>query len=355
MKTNFIIQKIFSLKSIKRAALNAIYISFVCTIFSFRVDSTVAPLNNHTVKDSIDSSKLFKNLINSPVYDPSKPFPITLNPKVKLFVEDYTRAQSKGYEDMKTWGQQYFNIYDKILSQSNLPVQLKYLSVIESSLQANMISNKGAVGPWQLMPDEANRYGLRVSGTIDDRTDFIKSTEVASKILKDLYNEFGDWLLVIAAYNAGEGAVKNAIAKSGSKDFYELQYNLPEETRDHVKKFIGTHYIFEGNGGYTTMTAAETKLYDSTVASLKNSTPQKEIENTSVVEISGKYNSLVVAKTLFMDIAMFNDLNPQIDKKLAEGETYNLRLPNDKMELFKAKRQQILQESVQLLFSSLDN
>lgn len=324
-------------------------------MLSFTADTTVTQQKKDFQKDSIDSSKLFKNVIPVPVYDPTKPYPVPLNPKVSLFVQEYIQAQTKGYDDMKVWGKPYFVIYDKILSQNGLPVQLKYLSVIESSLQANMISYKGAVGPWQLMPDEANRYGLKVSAAKDERTDFVKSTEAAAQILKRLYNNYGDWLLVVAAYNAGEGAVNNAISKSGSKDFYELQYNLPEETRNHVKKFIGTHYIFEGGGGYTTMTSDETKAYDSTVASLKNITPVNDSESTESIAISGKYNSLVISKTLLIDIVQFNKLNPQFDAKLSKGETYQLRLPNDMMMLFKAKRQQILQESVQLLFSSIND
>ena len=342
-------------KIIQIIAKYIMQIFFSVLLFSFSADTTVAQQKKEVQKDSIDSSKLFKNIIPVPVFDPTKPYPVPLNPKVSLFVQDYIQEQTKGYQDMKVWGKPYFDIYDKILSQNGLPVQLKYLSVIESSLQANMISYKGAVGPWQLMPDEANRYGLKVSASADERTDFVKSTEAAAQILKRLYNNYGDWLLVIAAYNAGEGAVNNAIAKSGSKNFYDLQYNLPEETRNHVKKFIGTHYIFEGGGGYTTMTSEETKAYDSTVASLKNTTtPSVDFENTESITISGKYNSLVIAKILLLDIAQFNKLNPQFDAKLSKGETYSLRLPNDMMMLFKAKRQQILRESVQLLFSSVN-
>ena len=106
------------------------------------------------------------------------------------------------------------------------------------------------------MPATARALGLKVSKRSDERVDYQKSTHAAARHLKDLYNEFGDWLLVIAAYNGGSGNVYSAIRKSGSRNFWNLQYYLPAESRTHVKKFIGTHYIFEGQGGVTTLTKA---------------------------------------------------------------------------------------------------
>ena len=106
---------------------------------------------------------------------------------------------------MKSWGQPYFTLYEHILSSYTLPAELKYLSVIESGLQAATDSSAGAAGPWQLMPAEARRFGLKVNSGYDERTNFQKSTVAASKLLKELYGEFGDWLLVIAEPDAGAG------------------------------------------------------------------------------------------------------------------------------------------------------
>src|SRR3954447_23498026 len=164
-------------------------------------------------------------------------FQFELNPQVVPFVKNYLRKESDDLESMKKWCKPYFDIYEKVLSSNNLPVELKYLSVIESSLQAHCVSPKGALGPWQLMPDEAKRFGLKMTDDYDERTNFNKSTAVAAKILKELYDDLGDWLLVIAAYNAGEGRVKQAISKAGSDNFWDIQYYLPEETRNHVKKY----------------------------------------------------------------------------------------------------------------------
>jgi len=275
-----------------------------------------------------------------------------LNPNVVSFVDNYLEKESYNLESMKKWGERYFTIYEKVFSANGLPVQLEYLSVIESGLQSDAVSRKGAVGPWQLMPDEAKRFGLQITGNYDERTSFSKSTVVAAKILKELYDDLGDWLLVIAAYNAGEGRVRRAISKAHSKNFWEIQDYLPEETRNHVKKYIAIHYFFEGSGGWTTLTAEETlekkqmlsRMYsklDSLVATA----------NICTMQIVGKYNSVSVSKYLSMELDEFNKLNPGFDKRLSEGQLYNIRLPLDKMEIFEDKRQIILQQSVEAMLS----
>lgn len=292
----------------------------------------------------------FKNLFNNNQFDPAKPYATQLNPRAVSFVQDYIRKQGKELEKMKVWGRPYFDLYDNILTSYNLPKEMKYLSVIESHLRPGLVSWAGAVGPWQLMDYEAKRFGLRV-GAIDDRTDFYKSTHVAARLMKELYEEFGDWLLVVAAYNGGAGRVRQAIRKSGSRDFWDLQYYLKEETRNHVKKFIGTHYVFEGSGGWTTMTAEETQLHKASLVQINKEVQlnDEELANTGVVEVSGRYNSVVVANNLLMDIEQFNKWNPGFDKALAEGQKYPLRLRKDRLAIFEARKNQILLESVRLL------
>jgi membrane-bound lytic murein transglycosylase D len=208
--------------------------------------------------------------------DPSNPYVIQLNSRVVPFVRRYIRAEGERLEKMKIWGKNYFEMYDRILSEYGLPKELKYLSVIESDLTAKAVSVSGAVGPWQIMADEATRMGLKINSRVDERKNFRKSTHAAAKILKELYAQFNDWTLVIAAYNCGAGRVRQAIRKSGSKNFWYLQAYLPLETRCHVKRFMGTHYIFEGSGGLTTMTASEVKRYNSRVAAMQ----AKQLEAT---------------------------------------------------------------------------
>lgn len=277
-----------------------------------------------------------------------------LNPRAVSFVQDYIESYGKSLHAMKDWALPYFNMMDGIMLQYGLPRELKYLAVIESKLKSNAVSHAGAVGPWQFMRGTAIRLGLKVNKSVDERTNYVKSTHAAAKYLKDLYKIYGDWLLVIAAYNAGPGNVQKAIARSGSRNFWDLQYHLPAETRKHVKKFIGTHYVFEGQGGLTTLTKAETRDHygDGLYAYTRKLTQEEEASARSQ-SVAGKYQSVVIAKHIMMDLTDFNRYNPDFDRVMStSGNAYEMKLPADKMELFNAHKYSILQESVQLLLSS---
>jgi membrane-bound lytic murein transglycosylase D len=271
-----------------------------------------------------------------------------LNPMAISFVKDYMSKNASGLRRMKDWGKPYFDMMDGILTQYGLPRELKYLAVIESGLRYNVISWAGAVGPWALMPGTARMYGMTVTRQYDERTDYIKSTHVAARLLKDLYAQYKDWLLVIAAYNGGPGNVNKAIRLSGSRDFWTLQYKLPNESKNHVKKFISTHYIMEGDGGITTLTRSET-------ADAQFENPSKltksEMDSSMTQSISGRYSSAVLLKYLDMHLDEFNRYNPGFDRKIGDLGKYELRLPVNKMTVFTLNRNKILEESYQLLLS----
>ena len=269
-----------------------------------------------------------------------------LNPKAISFVQDYMESEGSRLEKMKDWGKPFFDKINSIFSNYDLPVELKYLAVIESDLKTSATSRVGAAGPWQFMPTTARELGLKVSRSKDERRDFTKSTTAAAKYLTNLYKVYGDWLLVIAAYNGGPGKVNTAIRKSGSRNFWDLQYHLPAESRNHVKKFIATHYIMEGDGGMTTLTKKEAEAF--TVASAI----QVLDSTTTVVNITGKYNSTAITQTIVMNLSDFNKLNPGFDRQLSANGTYNLRLPNDKMTLFQANKPFILEQSVKVLLNT---
>jgi len=277
-----------------------------------------------------------------------------LNPRAISFVEDYIQKHKKNLESLKDWGRPYFDLMDAILTLHGIPKELKYLAVIESHLKVYAVSWAGAVGPWQFMPATARRFGLKVNNYMDERTDYYKSTHAAARYLAELYSIFNDWLLVIAAYNGGPGNINSAIRKSNSTDFWTLQNYLPAESRDHVKKFISTHYIMEGEGGITTLTKSETR--DLQLASAVNPAAKylssDELNSSKVQNLSGKYNSVVIAKHTLFPVIDFNRYNPDFDKLIATNGNYELRLPADKMELFTAKRYDILNESIQVLLDS---
>jgi membrane-bound lytic murein transglycosylase D len=299
-----------------------------------------------SIKDqqSSDPKDAFKDLFESESSNNATAF--KLNPKAVSFVQDYMEEEGNRLNKMKDWAKPFFDRIDQIFSQRNLPVELKYLAVIESDLKSSATSRVGAAGPWQFMSQTARDLGLRVSRKIDERRDFNKSTVAAAKYLKDLYNTYNDWLLVIAAYNCGNGPVNSAIRKSGSSNFWDLQYYLPAESRNHVKKFIATHYIMEGDGGLTTLTKKETDAL-----ALSNS-PAIIDANATALNISGKYHSIAIAQIIQMNIGDFSKLNPDFDKQLSANGSYNLRLPNDKMLAFQTNKLQILDQSIQIILSS---
>lgn len=275
-----------------------------------------------------------------------------LNPKAIAFIQDYMDDEGDNLMALKVTGKRYFSIIEAALEKRNLPTELKYLAVIESDLKAGATSVKGAGGPWQLMPETARDLGLRVNGKIDERRDYFKSTYAAARYLAYLYDLYEDWLLVIAAYNGGPGKVNTAIKRSGSRNFWTLQNYLPAESRNHVKKFIATHYIMEGEGGLTTLTKDETTKLLNGYATAPAS-PAITDGSMALQNISGKYYSKAIAQVLQMDLAAFNKLNPNFDRQLSAHGNYDLRLPNDKMEQFKEAKIQILQLSVGLLLGTI--
>lgn len=285
----------------------------------------------------------FKSLFVKKDFNKTDKYDAQINPMAWGFIQDYLRFHGKNLEKMKSWGMPYFTLIDNVLMQYGLPNELKYLAVIESGLNTNATSWVGAKGPWQFMPYTAKENGLLVTSWVDERTDYFRSTHAAAKYLTSLYNDLNDWLLVIAAYNGGPGRVYSAIKKSGSRDFWKLQYFLPEESRNHVKKFIATHYIMEGKGGVTTT------VNNGKQGKITEFAPEKIDPNINVQAIVGKFSSVVMSKNLLMDLLYFNQLNPDFDVVLAGNKAFDLRLPKEKMQLFNNNRYSILSESVQLL------
>jgi len=184
-----------------------------------------------------------------------------LHPSMESFIADYSEDNDELFEKIRQNKSNYLKTIDKVFSQREIPVELKYLAIVESQLKTTAKSGVGAVGVWQFMPGTAKIFGLKVTSGYDERQHLWKSSVAAAKYLNELYDIFGDWLLVIASYNSGPAPVLNAIKKTGSRNFWKLQYFLPKETRNHVKRFIATHYYFEGKGSLVTLGKAESEKY----------------------------------------------------------------------------------------------
>jgi membrane-bound lytic murein transglycosylase D len=346
---------------------------YIDTTKKNEVVNKVGVQNQQVGKQAEETDKLdqygFKNLFEKYAYNSSKPYNSQITHFSEGYMQDYLKKHTKGLTNLKEWGIPYLNLIDNILMQYGLPKELKYLAVIESNLQTSATSWVGAGGPWQFMPFTARQFGLVVNSRSDERRDYNKSTHAAAKYLLSLYKDMQDWLLVIAAYNGGPGRVYSAIKKSGSRNFWDLQYFLPEESRNHVKKFIATHYIMEstGNNGKEIASKPEavtsnSKIENKIAAKIEPKIlEQKEstvaVEDLSKLEkktITGKYNALVIAKKLLMNIVQFNKYNPKFDETLIAKGQFDLALPSDKMEIFLTNKYQILYECVQNLLGDDD-
>ena len=175
------------------------------------------------------------------VYD----FPITVNSQVEVYLELFQGAQRKYFTEWLARSGRYIPMMKEELKAAGLPLDLVYLSMIESGFSQTAFSKAKAVGLWQFMSPTGRDYGLEITKYIDERRDDKKSTRAAVTYLSDLYEEFGDWFLAVAAYNGGPGRVRNAIRKSKSKDFWEIAQKdiLPLETKRYVPKLIAAIII----------------------------------------------------------------------------------------------------------------
>jgi membrane-bound lytic murein transglycosylase D len=221
---------------------------------------------------------------------------IKLHSSMEGFVKDYMKQNDEMLDYILLNRNSSFTTIEKVLEKHGLPVELKYLAVIESKLKSSATSRVGAAGMWQLMPGTARELGLTVAGKTDERRYAYKSSVAAAKYLNDLYKQYDDWLLVIAAYNSGPGYVNKAIKRSGSREFWKLQNFLPKETRMHVKKFIATHFYYEEKGSLVTLTKKEREKYLLALKEFEAIHKEDKIPGTEPDSTNSFFNWVVVTQ-----------------------------------------------------------
>ena len=170
---------------------------------------------------------------------------VRLTRKVKKYIRDYTLLARNKSEATLGKTTLYFPIFEELNNTYGLPDELKYLMVIESTLNPTIRSKSGARGLWQLIPSTARGHGLQINDYVDERCDPYRSTSAALQHLSELYDEFGDWTIAIAAYNCGNGRMRAAIKKGKSKNFWKIKSHLPKETQLYIEKFLAAAYSME--------------------------------------------------------------------------------------------------------------
>ena len=209
----------------------------------------------------------------------------------------------------------YIPIFEEALEAYGLPLELKYLPIIESALNPSAVSRAGAAGLWQFMTSTAKIYGLTVNSLVDERRDPIKSTWAAARYLKDLYDIYKDWNLVIAAYNCGPGNVNKAIKRTeGKADYWEIYYNLPKETRGYVPAFIAANYVM-------------TYYCDHNICPMQTDLSM----TTDTIHVNRQLHYQQTPAERHRQNDEIRDLNPQYRRDIIPGNSQEciLRLPNE--------------------------
>jgi len=174
------------------------------------------------------------------------PFDVTYSPTLENVIKNFLKNRSKSFERLMALSEYYFPMFEEHLAKYNVPLEIKYLAIVESALNPKAKSRVGATGLWQFMYPTGKQYGLEVNSFVDERSDPLKATDAAAKYLSDLYAVFGNWEMVLASYNSGPGTVTKAIRRSGGKtNYWEIRQYLPKETQGYVPAFLATLYVYE--------------------------------------------------------------------------------------------------------------
>lgn len=286
--------------------------------------------------DSILSARL-------KLLDQKSPFQLVFNRHVKNQIDIYTKRYRIHVATMLGKANYYFPLFEQILDQYNLPLEFKYLAIVESALKPHARSRSAATGLWQFMYTTGKIYKLNVTSYTDDRSDPLKSTIAACEYFTFLYKMFGDWELVLAAYNGGPGYVSRAMTKYNVDNYWSLRPFLRRETQNYVPKFIAVNYVMNY--------AAEHNIYPIEY-------PYTQAF-TDTVSVSQSISFEFLQQVLDVDIEVLRELNPIFKRDLIsvpKNEKVLITLPVDKMSLFVANQDSIysLSSSIQKEYVSVD-
>ncbi|WP_300725151.1 lytic transglycosylase domain-containing protein [uncultured Bacteroides sp.] len=290
---------------------DSLYLDWISKNYINLGENCSASSANPKVSDSIymDRLKRIPAVIEMPYND-----------IVREFIDMYATRLRQKVAFILSANNFYMPIIEEALDLYNLPLELKYLPVIESAMNPMATSRQGATGLWQFMLTTGKIYGLKVTSYIDERRDPVKSTRAAARYLKDLYDIYHDWNLVLAAYNCGPGTINKAIRRAGGeKDFWKLYNYLPKETRGYVPAFIAANYIM-------------TYYCEHNISPLEMHMP----EGTDTIQINRPLNLQQVAEVCNINLDKLRALNPEYKRDIIPGneEPYALRLPNNFISCF---------------------
>lgn len=294
-------------------------------LFAEKIDSLVntwymqnifESIPNDSLQDSVAIVSIPDSVYINRLQDIDSYIDLSFNKTVKNFIELYTQRRREQVEMMLGLANYYFPIFEEILDKYDLPMELEYMPIIESALNPVARSRANAVGLWQFMYGTGKMYKLEIGTFVDERRDPVKSTEAAAKYLKDLYDIYKDWHLVIAAYNCGPGNVNKAIRRSGgTRNYWSIYYRLPRETRGYVPAFIAAAYVMN----YYKEHNLHPRYPDFPIV-------------TDTITVNSYLNFEQIAKVINISVDELRALNPQYRMDIIpakQDKPYALKIPID--------------------------
>ena len=261
--------------------------------------------------------------------DDKSPFHIEYNQGLENIIKSFLKNRKRSFERLMAVSEYYFPLFEEAFDKQNVPLEIKYLAVVESALNPKAVSRVGATGLWQFMYQTGKQYGLKIDSYVDERSDPLKASEAAAQYMKNMYAIFGDWDLVLASYNSGPGNVAKAIRRSGGQqNYWNIRKNLPKETQGYVPAFLATMYIYE---------------YHKEHGIVPEKAPIKHFA-TDTVMIKRQMSFKQISELIDIPVAQLQVLNPSYRLNIVpayKDQTHFLRLPQDKMAIFTSNESKI--------------
>ncbi len=293
-------------------------------------DDMVADIAKMDINQKVDyelPTELLKERLKK--LDEKSPFNIEYNEGLENIIKSFLKNRKRSFERLMGISQYYFPMFEEALAKYNVPLEIKYLAVVESALKPKVISRAGATGLWQFMYDTGRQYGLKIDSYVDERSNELKSSDAAARYMQRSYEALGDWEMVLASYNSGLGNVSKAIRRSGGhQNYWNVRKYLPKETQGYVPAFLATMYIFEYHKEHGIV-------------------PDKAIANhfaTDTVAIKGHLTFKEISDLLDMPISELEYFNPAYKRNeipYITGEMHYLRMPKDRIAVFTSNEDKI--------------
>ena len=293
-------------------------------------DQLIGDIKNIDIDQKVDfelSTDLLKERLKK--MDEKSPFNIEYNIGLENIIKSFLKNRKRSFERLMGLSQFYFPLFEEELSKNNIPLEIKYLAVVESALNTKAISRVGATGLWQFMYQTGKQYGLKINSFVDERNEPLASSKAASQYMTNMFKIFNDWDLVLAAYNSGPGNVAKAIRRSGGQqNYWNIRRNLPKETQGYLPAFLATMYIFEYHKehGIVPNKAIANRFATDTLM-VKRAMTFKQI--SSLLDIS------------IEELQFFNPSYKRNEIPYITGESNFLTLPKDKIAIFTSNEDKI--------------